>query len=106
VCGCQGSGAGHRHVATSEGFGPATSSLSPAAAVKAIRDGVEAALSRDLSACLPRLADSFELVVEYTTPVEAYGASWYPGVEHVAARMLRFKAADFFDIQRAVRFIV
>jgi D-amino peptidase len=93
-------------VATSEGFGPATSSLTPGAAVKAIRDGVEAALSRDLSACLPRLADSFELVVEYTTPVEAYGASWYPGVEHVAARTLRFKAADFFDIQRAVRFIV
>ncbi|MEO5760494.1 MAG: M55 family metallopeptidase [Mesorhizobium sp.] len=93
-------------VATSEGFGPATSSLTPGAAVKAIRSGVEAALSRDLSACLPRLADEFELVVEYTTPVEAYNASWYPGVEHLAARTLRFKAADFFDIQRAVRFIV
>jgi D-aminopeptidase len=28
------------------------------------------------------------------------------GVEHVAARTLRFKAADVFDILRAVRFIV
>ncbi|RWI99978.1 M55 family metallopeptidase [Mesorhizobium sp.] len=93
-------------VATSEGFGPATSSLSPKAAVAAIRDGVEAALSRDLSACLPKLADRFELVVEYTTPDKAYNVSWYPGVEHVAARTLRFKAADFFDILRAVRFII
>lgn len=93
-------------MATSEGFGPATSSLSPAAAVKAIRQQVEAALSRDLSVCLPKLADSFELVVEYSTAVDAYRGSWYPGVEHVAARTLRFKATDFFDIQRAVRFIV
>ncbi|MER9408357.1 M55 family metallopeptidase [Mesorhizobium caraganae] len=93
-------------VATSEGFGPATSSLTPKAAVAAIRDGVEAALSRDLSACLPKLADSFELVVEYTTPDKAYNVSWYPGVEHVAARTLRFKATDFFDILRAVRFII
>ncbi|SIT56122.1 hypothetical protein BQ8794_240329 [Mesorhizobium prunaredense] len=54
-------------VATSEGFGLATSSLTPGAAVKPIRNGVETALSRDLSACLPRLADGFELVVEYTT---------------------------------------
>ena len=93
-------------VATSEGFGPATSSLSPRAAVKAIREGVEAALSRDLSKCLPKLAESFELVVEYTNPVEAYRGSWYPGMEHPAPRTLRFEATNFFDIQRAIRFVV
>jgi D-amino peptidase len=93
-------------VATSEGFGPATSSLSPQAAVAAIRKGVEAALSRDLKACLPRLADRYELVIEFTTPTEAYRGSWYPGMEHPAARTLRFMAKDFFDIQRAIRFVV
>ncbi len=93
-------------VATSEGFGPATSSLSPRAAVKAIREGVEAALSRDLSKCLPKLAESFELVVEYTNPVEAYRGSWYPGMEHPAPRTLRFEASNFLDIQRAIRFVV
>ncbi|MEP9398950.1 M55 family metallopeptidase [Mesorhizobium sp. KR2-14] len=93
-------------VATSQGFGPATSSLSPQAAVKAIREGVEAALSRDLSKCLPKLAESFELVVEYTNPVEAYRGSWYPGMEHPAPRTLRFGATNFFDIQRAIRFVV
>lgn len=93
-------------VATSEGFGPATRSLTPKAAVAAIREGVEKALSGDLKACLPKLADNFELIVEYTTPIEAYRGSWYPGVEHVAARTLRFEAKDFFEIQRAIRFIV
>ncbi|RDL53040.1 D-aminopeptidase [Ensifer sp. M14] len=93
-------------VATSEGFGPATRSLTPKAAVAAIREGVEKALSSDLKTCLPKLADRFELVVEYTTPIEAYRGSWYPGVEHVAARTLRFEASDFFEIQRAIRFIV
>ena len=93
-------------VATSQGFGPATSSLSPQGSVKAIRETVEAALSRDLSPCLPKLADSFELVVEFTTPIEAFKGSWYPDIEHPAPRTLRFRANDFFDIQRAIRFVV
>jgi len=98
--------AGIGTVATSEGFGPATSSLSPRASVEAIRNGVEAALSGDLSKCLPRLADDFELIVEYTTPTEAFRGSWYPGVEHMAPRKLRYRSTDFFEIQRAIRFIV
>ncbi|WP_271899163.1 M55 family metallopeptidase [Candidatus Phyllobacterium onerii] len=93
-------------VATSEGFGPATSSLSPKGSVKAIRQGVEAALAGNLSACLPKLAERFELIVEFTNPVEAYRASWYPGIEHPAPRTLRFQADNFFEIQRAVRFIM
>ncbi|TJX26525.1 MAG: peptide ABC transporter, partial [Mesorhizobium sp.] len=43
---------------------------------------------------------------EYTTPIEAYRGSWYPGMEHPAPRTLRFEADNFFDIQRAIRFVV
>ncbi|ASV88539.1 D-aminopeptidase family protein (plasmid) [Ochrobactrum quorumnocens] len=93
-------------VATSEGHGPSTSSLSPQGAVKAIRERVEQALSRDFSKFIPKLAKTFELVVEYTTPVEAFRGSWYPGTEHPSPRTLRFRAENFFDIQRAIRFIV
>jgi len=93
-------------VATSEGFGPATRSLVPAAAVTAIRDGVKKALSGDFKQSLPKIADRFELVVEYTNPTDAYRNSWYPGMEHVAPRTLRFRASDYFEIQRAVRFVV
>lgn len=92
-------------VATSQGFGPATRSLSPAGAVAAIRDGAAEALSRSFETCLPPEASRYELVVEFTNPVEAYKNSWYPGVTQTGPRSLRFEAADFFDIQRAVRFI-
>jgi D-amino peptidase len=92
-------------VATSEGFGPATKSLSPAGAVAAIRDSVEAALSGGRGG-LPEMGREWELEVEFTNPVDAYRGKWYPGVEHVADRTLRFRATDFFEIQRAVRFIV
>ena len=44
-------------------------------------------------------------MVEYTTPIEAYRGSWYRGIEHLAARALRLPAKDFFEIQRAIRFI-
>jgi D-amino peptidase len=81
-------------------------SLSPWGALKAIRASVLEALSRDLTRCVPELAATFELVVGYTTPVEAYRGNWYPEIEHPAPRTLGFKAADFFDIQRAIRFIV
>ncbi|MBD9624992.1 M55 family metallopeptidase [Ensifer sp. ENS06] len=93
-------------LATSEGFGPATKSLVPAAAVIAIREGVEKALSGNYNNSLPILAGEFELVVEYTNPTDAYRNSWYPGMEHIAPRTLRFNAQDYFEIQRAIRFVV
>ncbi|WP_172293344.1 M55 family metallopeptidase [Pseudoruegeria sp. HB172150] len=93
-------------VATSEGFGPATKSLSPAAAVEEIRDGVEAALTGGVAGGLPQQTQEWELRVEFTNPVEAYKGSWYPGMEHPEPRVLEFRATDFFEIQRAIRFVV
>lgn len=92
-------------VATSEGFGSATRSLSPAGAVLAIRESVEAALAARRGG-VPDMRGDWELRVEFNNPVDAYRGSWYPGVEHLAERTLRFRAGDFFEIQRAVRFIL
>ncbi|GLU28106.1 M55 family metallopeptidase [Brucella sp. NBRC 12950] len=93
-------------VATSQGYGPATSSLSPQASVIAIRERVEDALSRDFSKSFPALAEQYELIVEYTNPIDAFKGSWYPGVSCPAPRTLRYEARSFFEIQRAIRFIV
>ena len=92
-------------VATSQGFGPATRSLSPARSVEAIREGVEAALSGGAGG-LPTMTEGWELRVEFTNPHEAYKNSWYPGVRHPEPRVLEFSSDDFFEIQRAIRFIV
>jgi len=93
-------------VATSEGFGPASRSMSPARSVVAIREGVEAALSNGIRGGIPAGAAEWDLRIEFATPTDAYRGSWYPGAEHVADRMVQFRATDFFEIQRAIRFIV
>ncbi|AXC49963.1 peptide ABC transporter [Paracoccus suum] len=89
----------------SEGFGPATRSISPLASRAAIRSGVEQAL-RDLPArSAAPLSGSWEVEVEYSTPVDAYRGSFYPQVEYVAPRKLTFVRDDWFDVLRALRFL-
>ena len=93
-------------VETLEGAGRATVSLAPARARMRIRQGVEAALSRDLLGLAPLPAERYEAVVEFCNPSDAYRASWYPGARFHGPRAVAFAAADFFDIQRALRFLL
>lgn len=92
-------------VATLEGFGPATTSLAPARARAAIRDGVRAALSRDVSALLPKAAESYELVIEFNNPVDAYRAGWFPGAKAHGPRAVAFESPSFFEVRRAYQFM-
>ncbi|MBS3650587.1 M55 family metallopeptidase [Pseudaminobacter sp. 19-2017] len=93
-------------VATLEGAGRAANSLSPARSRALIRQGVEAALSRDLSGLVPPPAEAYEVVVEFCNPSDAYRASWYPGARSHGPRAIAFAATDFFEIQRALRFVL
>ncbi|MDX8532857.1 M55 family metallopeptidase [Mesorhizobium sp. VK25A] len=93
-------------VETLEGAGPAANSLAPTRARALIRQGVEAALSRDLSTLMPQAAETYEIIVEFCNPGDAYRASWYPGARSHGARAVALAATQFFDIQRALRFIL
>ena len=93
-------------VETIEGFGAATLSPSPAAARAAIRETVERALTAPLAGSVPVLGAAHELVVEFTNPVDAYRGSWYPGVEYPSPRKLVFRTTDYFEVQRALQFII
>jgi D-amino peptidase len=93
-------------VETLEGFGRASMSLSPSRARDLIREGVEKSLSRDLSALRPSVAAGYEVVAEFCNPSDAYRASWYPGAQPHGPRAVAFSASDFFEIQRALRFIL
>ncbi|UDL88901.1 M55 family metallopeptidase [Mesorhizobium sp. PAMC28654] len=92
-------------VAVSEGFGRATLSMSPARAMDQIREGVEKALSRDLTACRLDLPKHFDVEIEFNNPTDAYRASWYPGAEHPRERTLRFVSDNYFEVLRALRFL-
>lgn len=92
-------------VATLEGAGHGTASLSPTRAQAMIREGVERALSGNLSGRRPALADRYEMVIEFNNPSDAYKGSWYPGAKPHGPCTIALAATDFFDIQRALRFI-
>lgn len=96
---------GIKTVPTLEGFGRAALSISPARACDAIREGVETALSSAPFKQIPPLAGPFEVVVEFVNPTDAWRASWYPGAAAHGAKAIAFKADEFFEIQRALRFL-
>ena len=93
-------------VAVSEGIGPSTVSLAPKAACAKIREGVERALQGDLKKCLLQLPKQFALEIEFNNPVKAYKSSWYPGFKHIGERTIRLETSDYFDVLRALKFVV
>lgn len=93
-------------VAVSEAFGPSTVSLAPSRAQRLIREGVTAALTGDRRACRVALPERFVLDVAYANPVQAYKSSWYPGARHVGDRTVRLETDSYFEVLRALRFIV
>lgn len=92
-------------VETMQGYGPATSSITPQAAQKQIREGVEKALRQDNKTRMPDVKGPWEVKIEFVNPITAYQSSWYPGVKSVGPRAISFAADDFFEILRALRFI-
>ncbi|WP_054007800.1 M55 family metallopeptidase [Cypionkella psychrotolerans] len=92
-------------VATLEGFGRASLSISPARARQAIRDGVEKALKTASSHRTPAAGGPFEISLEFVTPSDAWRSSFYPGAYLNSPRAVGFKGDTIFEIQRALRFL-
>lgn len=92
-------------VSTIEGFGRASLSIAPSRACSAIREGVAAALSTMQPTSVPPLEGPFEIAIEFSNPTDAWRASWYPGTQTHGSRTVVFTSKDFFEIQRALRFL-
>jgi D-amino peptidase len=92
-------------VPVSRGIGPSTMSVAPSLGRKQIQAGVAKALRDDLGARRIDLPKHFTLEIKYTTPVDAYRASWYPGARLAEARIVQFEATDYFEILRAINFM-
>ena len=95
-----------RPVAVSEGRGASTISIAPALAQRLIREGVGAALQDDLSRCRVKLPESFVLEMTYANPIDAYRKAWYPGATQSGPQTVRFESRDYFEVLRAIRFIM
>jgi D-amino peptidase len=93
-------------VPVSQGIGPSTLSIAPSLAQRRIREGVTRALRGDRAACRMKLPETISLEITYTNPVDAYRSSWYPGMQHPSPQTIRFEATDYFEILRAIRFVI
>jgi D-amino peptidase len=92
-------------VPVSRGIGPSTLSIAPSLALKEIREGASRALRGDHAACRIDLPKHFTLEIKFTTPVDAYRASWYPGATLTEPRVVRFLSTDYFEVLRAIKFM-
>jgi D-amino peptidase len=66
---------------------------------------VEKALNAASLPNIPSIPQGCEVTIEFNNPVDAYRASWYPGAKASGPRAVAFSSADFFEIQRALRFM-
>lgn len=93
-------------VATSEGFGRASLSIAPVRAREEIFSGVKHSLEIVKEHRLPSIEGPFELTIEFVNPTDAYRNSWYPGAYLSGPRAIGFRANNFFEVQRALRFLL
>lgn len=93
-------------VSTIEGFGRASLSIAPEKSRELIAEGVERAVRGLSKRSIPSVAGPYEIIVEFTNPTDAYRASWYPGAFISGPRAVGFSSPDFFEVQRALRFLM
>jgi len=92
-------------VSVQEGIGASTVSIHPQVAVKKIEEGVEAALSKDITPLKIKLPPIFKVKIEFRSHISAYKASFYPGVTRLANKTIQFESKDYFEILRTLMFI-
>lgn len=93
-------------VAVKDGMGGATRSISPALAVKRIREESEKALRQDLKSALCTLPQKFTVEVCYRDHTKATKMSYFPGFKKIEDNIIQMKTRDFYEVLRAVQFIL
>lgn len=92
--------------ATKWGEGPSQHSVHPEVAVESIRSGMQAALEGDTAAALIDLPDRFEFELHYKQHTVAYEKSFYPGATLVDPHTVKLETTDYFEILRAIQFLL
>ncbi len=97
---------GMKTVRTMEAIcGKANMSKHPLIAAKEIKEGVKEILSKkDFSRLVPKLPESFDVVMSFNNHARAFNYSFFPGVERLNARELRLRTKDLMDVLKFIHF--
>lgn len=87
------------------GVGNATFNMSAGKACCLIEKGVEAGLKK-LAECKIEEPETYEVEINFKEPVKAYRAAFYPGVEQVDAKTVRYTAKNAHEMMTTRMFIL
>lgn len=93
-------------VPVKRGFGGTTTSISPAVAQEQIREGAEKALRQDLSKAHCKLPSEFTLEICFKEHTKAIRASFFPGFERVDDNTIKMHTTDYYEILRAIVWVL
>ena len=92
--------------AVKEGNYAAAICKSPMEVVKNIREGVEKALSQDLSNALIELPPYFEVEIRYNEHIDSSRAAYYPGMKRKDAHTICYETDNYFDVLTMLNFVL
>ncbi len=89
-----------------EGVGNGSVSIHPDLAVSRIRDGVQKALSGDLSKNLFPMPEHFALEISWREHSRARGAQFYPGCRQTGPYTALYEADDWMDVLKFIHWVM
>jgi len=95
-----------RTVVTKEGRGGLTVCYPVEQVITDIQAETERALKQRLADGRITLPPSFELVITHRSHHTTSAKSYYPGVKRLSANTLQFNTTDYYEVLRALRFIL
>ncbi len=87
-------------VTTIWGEGDSVISQHPARSIKMIREGVNRALSGNLTSEILQIPQDLEFSIEFKKHQDAYRAAFYPGAVQIDPMTVGFKTNDYFEVMR------
>lgn len=93
-------------VVTKEGSHGAVISEHPSVTNRRIKEEVEKALKKDLQDNIVNLPKHFDVEIQYKKFNDAYNASFYPGCKLINTNTVAFKSDDYYEVLRALKFIL
>ena len=93
-------------VVTKTGVHGAVISRHPNITNQEIEDLVEISLKKDLQKNLIEMPNHFKVEIQYKKFNDAFNASFYPGCKLISSDTLVFEADDYYEVVRALKFIL
>ena len=92
-------------LAVKEGRGNSVATMHPKKAVEEIESGVKNALQGNRGKLLLSLPEKFVVELTYREHVQAYRASFFPGVRALSSNSISFETNDYFEVLKMLLYL-